>query len=131
MAGAESTIYGQPSPTNASQSRDVQEMAEDIGLLQNTIVRASLSKLPSPTSWQFYSYFWTVLKSRFTGLYTRSHFKRCVHKSGIKSYLPVDMWKQTVLKNKAKKLYKKYYDALAAYVGHSLAQLHKFPEQVY
>ncbi|KAJ4983503.1 hypothetical protein SVAN01_11018 [Stagonosporopsis vannaccii] len=114
MAGAESTIFGQPAPTNASQNRDVQEMAEDIGLLQNTIVRAPLSKLPSPTSWEFYSYFWTVLKSRFTGLYTRSHFKRCVHKKGISSYLPVDMWKQTVLKNKAKKLYKRYYDALAA-----------------
>lgn len=116
MAAAQATMVGQPAPSNASESRDVQEMAEDIGLLQSTIVRAPLSKLPSPTSWEFYSYFWTVLKSRFTGLYTRSHFKRCVHKSGVASYLPVDMWKQTVLKNKAKKLYQRYYDALAAYV---------------
>lgn len=95
----------------------MQEMAEDIGLLQNTVVRASFSKLPSPTSWEFYSYFWTLLKSRFTGLYTRSHFKRCVVKKGIKSYLPVDFLQQGALKSRAKKFYKRYYESLAAYVS--------------
>lgn len=116
MAGAQSTIFGQPAPSNQQARQDVQEMAEDIGLLQNTVIRAPFSKLPGPTSWEFYAYFWTVLKSRFTALYTRSHFKRCVQKQGLKSYLPVDLWKQTVLKNKAKKMYKRYYDALARYV---------------
>lgn len=117
MAGAASTIFSQPSPNVQNSRQDVQEMAEDIGLLQNTIIRAPFGKLPSPTSWEFYAYFWTVLKSRATALYTRSHFKRCVHKQGIASYLPVDMWKQATLKNKAKKMYKRYYDALAAYVS--------------
>jgi protein MBA1 len=115
IAGAEATVLGQPAPNvQTNNTRDVQEMAEDIGLLQNTVVRASLSKLPSPASWDFYSYFWTVLKSRFTGLYTRSHFKRCVVKKGIKSYLPVDFLQQGVLKSRAKKFYKRYYESLAA-----------------
>jgi protein MBA1 len=116
MAGAENTVRGQPAPNLQTSKREVQEMAEDIGLLQNTVIRASFSKLPAPTSWEFYSYFWTVLKSRFTGLYTRSHFKRCVHKSGVKSYLPVDFLQQSMLKNKAKRFYKRYYELLAAYV---------------
>jgi protein MBA1 len=117
IAGAEATVLGQPAPNvQTNNTRDVQEMAEDIGLLQNTVVRASLSKLPSPASWEFYSYFWTVLKSRFTGLYTRSHFKRCVVKKGIKSYLPVDFLQQGMLKSRAKKFYKRYYESLAAYV---------------
>ncbi|KAF3035471.1 hypothetical protein E8E12_006848 [Didymella heteroderae] len=114
MAGAEATVKGQPAPNLQTSKREVQEMAEDIGLLQNTVIRAQFSKLPSPTSWEFYSYFWTVLKSRFTGLYTRSHFKRCVVKKGIKSYLPVDFLQQSMLKNKAKRFYKRYYELLAA-----------------
>ncbi|KAF3004152.1 hypothetical protein E8E13_005302 [Curvularia kusanoi] len=115
MAGAEATIYGQPAPSNRQQEAgESEQMAEDIGLLQNTIIRAPFSKLPSPTSWEFYSYFWTFVKSRFTGLYTRSHYKRCIHKKGIASYLPIDFLKKQDLKNKAKKMYKRYYDALAA-----------------
>ena len=117
MAGAEATVFGQPAPNITSSKQEAEQMAEDIGLLQNTIIRAPFSKLPSPTSWEFYSYFWTVVKARFTGLYTRSHFKRCVHKSGIASYLPVDFLKQKALKNKAKKMYSRYYDAFAAYVS--------------
>lgn len=118
MAGAEQSIRGNPAPTAETGKRDATEMAEDIGILQNTIIRAPFSKLPSPASWELYSYFWTLLKARFTGLYTRSHFKRCVHKKGITSYLPVDFMKQKDLKNKAKKMYKTYYDQLAAYVSH-------------
>lgn len=117
MAGAEATVFGQPAPNTGSDKQDAQEMAEDIGLLQNTIIRAPFSKLPKPTSWEFYSYFWTLLKARFTAMYTRSHFKRCVHKKGIASYLPVDFMKHKELKNKAKKMYKRYYDALAAYAS--------------
>jgi mitochondrial protein MBA1 len=116
MAGAAATVVGNPAPTNQSDRRDAEEMAEDIGLLQNTIIRAPFGKLPPPSSWQFYSYFWTLLKAKFTALYTRSHFKRCVHKAGIASYLPVDFMKQKDLKKQAKKMYKRYYDQLAAYV---------------
>ena len=91
-------------------------LTQDIGILQGTVIRAPFSKLPMPTSWEFYSYFWTVIKSKFTALYTRCHYKRCVHKTGIASYLPVDFLKQQELKNKAKKMYKQYYESLTAYV---------------
>ena len=115
MAGAEATIQGNPAPNvKPREQQDVQDMAEDIGLLQNTIIRAPFSKLPSPTSWEFYSYFWSMVKARFTALYTRSHFKRCVHKKGIMSYLPVDFLKQKELKNRAKRMYTRYYGLLAA-----------------
>ena len=117
IAGAEATVHGNPAPNSQSDRRDAQEMAEDIGLLQNTLIRAPFSKLPKPTKWEFYNYFWTLLKSRFTALYTRSHFKRCVHKTGITSYLPVDFMKQKDLKNQAKKMYKRYYDLLAVYAS--------------
>ncbi|KZM23272.1 uncharacterized protein EKO05_0004453 [Ascochyta rabiei] len=123
LAGAEATVSGNPAPTNRSDRRDAEEISEDIGLLQNTIIRAPFSRLPRPTSWEFYSYFWTLLKARFTALYTRSHFKRCVHKTGITSYLPVDFMKQKELKNKAKKMYKRYYDLLAAGDAKSLRKL--------
>lgn len=124
MAGAEATIQGNPAPNvKPREQQDVQDMAEDIGLLQNTIIRAPFSKLPSPTSWEFYSYFWSMVKARFTALYTRSHFKRCVHKKGIMSYLPVDFLKQKELKNRAKRMYTRYYGLLAAGDAKSLQQL--------
>jgi protein MBA1 len=118
LASAENTVMGQSAPNvQTTETRGVQEMAEDIGLLQNTVIRARLSKLPSPLRREFYAYFWTLLKSRFTGLYTRSHFKRCVVKKGIKSYLPVDFLQQGMLKKRAKSFYRSYYESLAAYVS--------------
>jgi protein MBA1 len=53
-------------------------MAEDIGLLQDTIVRASWRKLPTVWSVSFWSYMWKLLKSKGTALYSyvrrgRSH----------------------------------------------------------
>lgn len=44
-------------------------MAEDIGLLQNTIVRAPFRDLPSPISGKFWSYFWSLVKAKGTGMY--------------------------------------------------------------
>jgi mitochondrial protein MBA1 len=118
MAAVEKSMAGRESPDVKHQvSGDSEEaMADDIGILQGTVIRAPFSKLPSATSWEFYSYFWTVLKSKFTALYTRCHFKRCVHKKGIASYLPVDFLKQRELKEQAKKMYKQYYESLTAYV---------------
>jgi hypothetical protein len=45
-------------------------MAEDIGLLQDTIVRAAWAKLPKVWSTHFWSYMWKLLKSKGTGLYS-------------------------------------------------------------
>jgi hypothetical protein len=115
VAGAAESIKGIPSPATTNEKNQEHDMAEDIGILQNTIIRAPFSKLPSPTSWEFYSYFWSLIKSKMSALYTRGHFKRCVHKTGISSYMPVDFMKQKDLKNTAKKMYKRYYELLAAY----------------
>ncbi|KAJ4413280.1 hypothetical protein N0V91_000255 [Didymella pomorum] len=124
LASAENTVMGQSAPNvQTTETRGVQEMAEDIGLLQNTVIRARLSKLPSPLRREFYAYFWTLLKSRFTGLYTRSHFKRCVVKKGIKSYLPVDFLQQGMLKKRAKSFYRSYYESLAAGDAKSLQHI--------
>ena len=118
LASAESVVMGQSAPNvQASEMQGVQEMVEDIGLLQNTVIRARMSKLPSPASWELYSYLWTLVKSKFTGMYTRSHFKRCVVKKGIRSYLPVDFLQQGELKKRAKSFYRSYYESLAAYVS--------------
>jgi mitochondrial protein MBA1 len=45
-------------------------MAEDIGVLQDTIIRASLGKLPRIWQTKFWSYMWKLLKSKGTGLYS-------------------------------------------------------------
>ena len=118
VAIVEHGLAGRPSPDLREKkgSDSDQDMAEDIGILQGTIIRAPFSKLPWPTSWEFYSYFWTLVKSKFTALYTRAHFKRCMQKKGVASYLPVDFLKQRELKNKAKELYKQYYEGLTSYV---------------
>jgi protein MBA1 len=45
-------------------------MAEDIGVLQDTVIRPSLRKLPQMWSPKFWSYMWTLLKSKGTALYS-------------------------------------------------------------
>ncbi|KAG9205671.1 hypothetical protein G6514_007278 [Epicoccum nigrum] len=118
MAAVEKSMAGRESPDvrdrGTTDPAEAMGLTQDIGILQGTVIRAPFSKLPMPTSWEFYSYFWTVIKSKFTALYTRCHYKRCVHKTGIASYLPVDFLKQQELKNKAKKMYKQYYESLTA-----------------
>ena len=117
LVSAQSMVFNQEAPNKepADGQDRKDQMTDDMGLLRATMVRPSFSKLPPLTSWEFYSYFWTVIKSRLTGIYSRAHYKRCMYKKGIASYLPVDFLKQRELKNKAKKMYQRYYDALASY----------------
>jgi nucleoside recognition membrane protein YjiH len=59
-----------PAPrVHMEQSQQEEGMTEDIGLLQNTIVRAEFSKLPSIFSKPFYSYMWQLIKSKGVALY--------------------------------------------------------------
>lgn len=118
MAGAQNTVFNQEAPNKESTDKqeDAQLAMDDMGILRATMVRPPFSKLPSPTSWEFYSYFWSLIKSKFTGVYSRADYTRCISKKGIASWKPADFMKQRELKNKAKKLYKRYYDALAMYV---------------
>jgi protein MBA1 len=46
------------------------DLAEDIGLLQDTIVRPSWNKLPKPWKPQFTSFLWKLMKSWATGKYS-------------------------------------------------------------
>jgi hypothetical protein len=121
VAAVEYSMAGRQAPGVRNKGEEPSGMADDIGILQGTVIRAPFSKLPRPTSWEFYSYFWTVVKSKASALYTRAHFKRCLQKTGIASYLPVDLLKQQELKNKAKELYKQYYESLTAYVSDAFA----------
>ncbi|KAH6620142.1 hypothetical protein C7974DRAFT_426350 [Boeremia exigua] len=115
LAGASKTIWGHPAPSVRNGNKSLmREMADDIGLLQNTIIRARFRDLPRPTSWEFYSYFWALIKAKATAVYTRSHFNRCAHKKGAKSYLPIDFLNQKQLKDTAKNMYTRYYEALAS-----------------
>ena len=62
----------QPAPRTIVDKlkRGGSEMAEDIGMLQNTVVRAPFSKLPSPLSRAFWKYFRTLIKTKATGLWS-------------------------------------------------------------
>lgn len=94
--------------------RDEGAMAEDIGLLQNTVIRAPFSRLPSPLTRPFWSYFWNLFKSKGTALYSRSAYKRCMHKEGWKRWLPEGFLDNASLKDRAEKLYVQIYSAFAA-----------------
>ena len=69
-AAAQSQTGPSPRVNFERAQQDDGAMAEDIGLLQNTIVRAPFKDLPSFTSWQFWSYFWTLFKAKGTAFYT-------------------------------------------------------------
>ncbi|KAH7381679.1 hypothetical protein BKA66DRAFT_531007 [Pyrenochaeta sp. MPI-SDFR-AT-0127] len=108
-AAAQQQIGPSPKVNFEKAQQDTGVMAEDIGLLQNTIVRAPFKYLPSPTSWAFWSYFWTLLKAKGTAFYSRSYYRRCVQKQGWSKYLPVDAGNNAQLKATAQKLYEQIY----------------------
>ncbi|KAF1841447.1 uncharacterized protein K460DRAFT_294079 [Cucurbitaria berberidis CBS 394.84] len=89
--------------------QDSSAMAEDIGLLQNTIVRAPFKHLPKVTSRQFWGYFWTLVKAKGTAFYSRSYYRRCIQKQGWSRWLPMDIGNNAQLKDKAQKLYEQIY----------------------
>ena len=49
---------------------DMDSLAEDIGLLQNTFVRSSFKNLPSVRSLAFWGYMWKWVKSKPTAWYS-------------------------------------------------------------
>lgn len=77
-AAVENAAVG-PSPTinRAVVMKKKEAMVEDIGLLQNTIVRAPFKLLPSVFSKEFRSYLWKLLKAKGTGLYSYVSPQQC------------------------------------------------------
>jgi protein MBA1 len=60
-----------PAPkVNEIKAQQEGAMAEDIGVLQDTIIRAGWSKLPMVWNSKFWSYMWKLLKSKGTGMYS-------------------------------------------------------------
>jgi protein MBA1 len=73
MSKAAMTKTGQTSPEvlrDQAEHEGEGEMVEDIGLLQDTIVRASWRNLPGIWKRAFWGYWWKVLKNKGTGLYS-------------------------------------------------------------
>lgn len=69
-AAARAQVGASPSVTYDMNSRGVDAMAEDIGVLQGTIIRAPFRDLPGVMSGRFWSYFWGLVKSKLSGLYS-------------------------------------------------------------
>jgi protein MBA1 len=69
-----SAVRGQSGPAprvNMEKAQqDIGSLADDIGLLQDTIIRARFSQLPGPWSPRFWGYSWKLLKSKAMGLYS-------------------------------------------------------------
>jgi len=85
-------------------------MVEDIGLLQNTVVRAPLKSLPRVMSKAFRSYMWTLLKAKATAIYSRITYQMYLHnKKGFARYVPVDMFQSQQLVSRAKHMYMHMY----------------------
>jgi protein MBA1 len=62
---------GQPSPeVLQNEAGQEGEMIEDIGLLQDTLVRANWKSLPPVWDPAFWSYWYKVLKNKISGLYS-------------------------------------------------------------
>jgi protein MBA1 len=115
-AAARNVVGPAPSVTMGKMMKEIDSMAEDIGLLQNTIIRAPLGQLPPVYNRQFWGYMWTLLKSRAASLWTRSLFRQCLQKTKMSRYLPVDMGKNKKLELHAKKLYESVHKAFVAFV---------------
>lgn len=84
-------------------------MTEDIGLLQDTFVFASLGKLPSVLSGQFYGYIWKWIKSKGTSSYSRIQYNRVFDDKSWERWKRVDRFKGGQIKAQAQTLYKQLY----------------------
>jgi protein MBA1 len=90
-------------------------MAEDIGLFQNTIVRAPFKEL-----WKeahgirgVLGYYWNIVKHKGTAIYSRYYYRSCIQKTGWTKYLPVDPFNNTQYKVLAQRHYKQIYECFA------------------
>ena len=115
-AAARNVVGPAPSVTMGKMMKETDSMAEDIGLLQNTVVRAPLSQLPPVYDRKFWGYAWTLLKSKGAALYTRSLFRQCLQKTKASRYLPVDLGKNKKLALHAKKLYETIHKDFVGFV---------------
>ncbi|EDU50251.1 Tim44 domain containing protein [Pyrenophora tritici-repentis] len=113
-AAARSTIGPAPAVGMAEAQSDVDSMQQDIGLLQNTMIRAPFRELWKHGLWTWPVYFWKLVKSKGTGLYSRFLYRTCVQKKGWDYYTPIDYWEWKQFKYIAKRHYEHVYNSFAA-----------------
>lgn len=59
-----------PNVNLAKAQKSTESVTEDIGLLQNTIVRAPFSKLKGEGAVDIMKYFWEIFKHKASALYS-------------------------------------------------------------
>ena len=69
-AAAAASIGPAPSVGFEQAQSNVEAMQEDIGLLQNTMIRAPFRELSQQSLWLIPTYFWKLIKSKGTALYS-------------------------------------------------------------
>ncbi|KAL1796951.1 hypothetical protein ACET3X_005491 [Alternaria dauci] len=114
-AAAEAQVAPSPKVNFERAQRDADSMAEDIGILQHTIIRAPFMAL-----WQeadgvrgVMRYYWNMVKHKGTALYSRYYYRACIQKSGWTKYLPVDPFNNRQYKSLAQKHYKQIQECFA------------------
>ncbi|CBX95032.1 hypothetical protein LEMA_P114470.1 [Plenodomus lingam JN3] len=112
-AAARSQVGRTPGADLQRMQQIEEALVEDIGILQGTIVRAPVSKLPKITTKAFWEYYWALLKSKGTSLWSRSVHRRMIQKVHLSRFLPVDFFKNEELKGRAKNMYTHMYTKFA------------------
>ncbi|CAN9325074.1 unnamed protein product [Alternaria alternata] len=114
-SAAEAQVAPSPKVNFDRAQRDADAMAEDIGILQNTIVRASFKDVWEETDHvrEVMGYYWNMVKHKATALYSRYYYRACIQKSGWTKYLPVDPFNNTQYKVLAQRHYKKIQQCFA------------------
>ncbi|KAI8937558.1 hypothetical protein NX059_005275 [Plenodomus lindquistii] len=112
-AAIKNDVGPSPKVSMDKMQRGENGMVEDIGILQGTMVRAPMSKLPNITTRAFWGYYWALVKSKGMALYSRSVHRRTMQKKGLSRFLPVDAWGNKALKDRAQNMYKHLYTSFA------------------
>ncbi|CAE7205456.1 hypothetical protein CFE70_008629 [Pyrenophora teres f. teres 0-1] len=113
-AAAASNIGAAPAVSMDKAESSLVDTEEDIGLLQNTIIRAPFRELWKEGLSAWPAYFWQLIKGKGTALYSRFLYRTCVQKSGWSYYTPIDPFEHTQFKYIAKKHYEQLYTNFAA-----------------
>ncbi|EUC47739.1 hypothetical protein COCMIDRAFT_34806 [Bipolaris oryzae ATCC 44560] len=112
-AAAEAQVGPSPKVNYEKAQTDADAMAEDIGLLQNTIIRAPFSELKGIGVRGITSYYWDLVKSKGTALYSRYYYRACIQKTGWTRFFPIDLFNNKEYIRLAQKNYEKIYSNLA------------------
>ncbi|USP82536.1 uncharacterized protein yc1106_09810 [Curvularia clavata] len=116
-AAAEAQVAPSPKVNFERAQSSVDAMAEDIGLLQNTIIRAPFSELKGIGIRGLTNYYWDLVKSKGTALYSRYYYRACIQKTGWTKFFPVDLFNNRQYINLAQKNYEQIFLNFAKYIN--------------